>query len=127
MSLIPDELKYTKGHEWIRITNGEATLGITDYAQNELTDVIFVELPETGKKFKKGEIIAVVESVKSVSEMAVPFDCEVKDVNKDLDSSPEMLNQEPYGGGWLVTVTMEDAEQSSELLSSAEYKAHLGE
>jgi len=127
MSLIPEELKYSKEHEWIRVADNEATLGVTDYAQNELTDIIFVELPEVSRVVKKGEVIGVVESVKSVSELISPLSGQIKEVNKELEASPELVNKEPYGKGWVLILTAENPEEISELLSSEDYRKHLGE
>lgn len=127
MSLIPEELKYSKEHEWIQVADNEATLGITDYAQNELTDIIFVELPEVNRGVKKGEVIGVVESVKSVSELVSPLSGQIKEVNKELEASPELVNKEPYGKGWIIVITAENPEEISDLLSSEDYRKHLGE
>ncbi len=127
MSQIPDEFKYSKDHEWIRIEGNEATIGITDYAQNELTDVIFVELPEVNKSVKKGEIIGVVESVKSVAEMFSPFNGQIKEVNNELESNPELINQEPYGKGWIAILSISDLDEVGTLISSEEYRKHVGE
>lgn len=127
MSLIPEELKYSKEHEWIRVADNEATIGVTDYAQNELTDIIFVELPEVNRGVKKGEVIGVVESVKSVSELVSPLNGQIKEVNKELEASPELVNKEPYGKGWIIVITAENPEEISDLLSSEDYRKHLGE
>lgn len=127
MSLIPNELKYTKEHEYVRIKDNEATIGLTDYAQNELTDVIFVEMPEVDKVVKKGEAIGAVESVKSVSEMFSPLSGKIRAVNSELEKSPELINKEPYDKGWIVIIEIVNPAEVDELLSSEDYKKQLGE
>ena len=104
MSNIPKDLKYAKSHEWVRVSGAEATVGITDHAQHELTDVVFVELPEPGKKLKAGEACAVVESVKTASDIYSPLSGQVTEVNKALGDNPELVNSDPYGAGWLYMV-----------------------
>jgi glycine cleavage system H protein len=127
MSQIPSDLKYTKQHEWVRIKDNEATIGITDYAQNELTDIVFIEMPELNKEVKKGEILGVVESVKSVSEVFSPFNGKVKAINNDLADSPELINKEPYGNGWILVLSLEKKDEADELLSPEDYRQELGE
>ena len=124
MSDVPDDLMYTKKHEWARIQGNTVTVGLTDHAQNELTDVVYVELPEVGDEFQAGDEIAVVESVKSTSDVFTPVGGKVIEVNSSLEDAPETINSEPYGNGWLVK--LECASTSSELLvSPGDYKAYL--
>ena len=105
---IREDLRYTKTHEWLKVKNGNALVGITDHAQAELTDIVFVELPETGKEVKKGEELCVVESVKSVSEIYAPISGKIVDVNKKLEETPEIINKSPYDDGWLVEIEIKD-------------------
>ena len=101
---VRDGLKYTQSHEWIKITNSTATIGITDHAQTELTDIVYVELPEIGKEVSKGDELCVVESVKSVSEIYAPLSGKITKVNQQLEDSPETINTSPYDDGWLVEI-----------------------
>ncbi len=127
MSVYPDDLRYTKEHEWIRVEDGVATLGITDYAQGELGDIIFVELPSPGDKLSRGGAFGTVEAVKTVEEMYSPLDGEVLEVNAELEATPELVNQEAYGGGWMIKLRLEDAGQLDELLDAAAYRELIGE
>ncbi len=127
MSEVPDNLYYTADHEWLLIADGVAVIGITDYAQDSLTDIVYVELPDGGSSFKSGEEFASVESVKSVSGIFAPLDGEVIAVNEELDDSPELINQDPYGEGWIVKLRISSPDSESELLSPADYKAEIGE
>jgi len=104
VSKIPDNLRYTKDHEWIRIDGKRAVIGITDFAQSELTDVVYVEPPKVGKVVKAGEVLGTVESVKAVSEIFAPLSGKVVEVNKALEDAPEVVNQDPYGKGWMVVL-----------------------
>ena len=117
-----DDLKYTKEHEWIKIKGDIAVIGITDYAQAELTDIVFVELPEVGKEIKKGEELCVVESVKSVSEIYAPISGKVVNVNKKLDDTPETVNESPYDDGWLVELEIKDKSEIGNLLDADSYR-----
>ena len=119
---VREDLKYTKSHDWIKIKDGIAVVGITDHAQAELTDIVFVELPEAGKEVKKGEEICVVESVKSVSEIYAPVSGKIVKVNSKLDDSPEIINESPYDDGWLVELEISDKSEVDSLLDAAEYK-----
>ena len=123
MSIIIDGLKYTESHEWLK-DNGDGTIacGLTDHAQLQLTDIVFVELPETGKVFKKGEQIAVVESVKAVSDIISPVSGEIIDVNLALEDSPETLNKDPYDKGWILKIKMSNPEELASLMDSSKYK-----
>jgi len=119
---VREDLKYTKSHDWIKIKDDIAVVGITDHAQAELTDIVFVELPEAGKEVKKGEEICVVESVKSVSEIYAPVSGKIVKVNSKLDDSPEIINESPYDDGWLVELEISDKSEVDSLLDAAGYK-----
>ena len=122
---IRDDLKYTDTHEWVKVKGGTAVIGITDHAQSELTDIVFAELPDIGKKIKKGDELCVVESVKSVSEIYAPISGTVVKVNEKLDDSPEIINQSPYDDGWLVEMDIEKTEELENLHDAASYKKLL--
>mgnify|MGYP000144426089 CR=1 FL=1 len=124
---IPSDLKYTKDHEWVRVEGDVATIGITDFAQTSLGDVTFVELPEEGDSFSKGESFSVVESVKAASDIYLPVDGEVLEVNSPLEDSPELINQDPYGDGWIIKVEFSDAAEIDVLLNAEGYKAQIGQ
>jgi len=124
MSNIPADLKYAKSHEWARFAGSVATVGITDHAQHELTDVVFVELPEVGKKVKAGQSCAVVESVKTASDIYSPVSGEVSEVNQPVADNPALVNTDPYGAGWLFKVKVEGGEGSG-LLTPDQYKAQI--
>lgn len=117
----PADLLYSKSHEWVRIQGNEATIGITDHAQEALNDIVYVELPGVGEAFEVEEEFGVVESVKSVSDLFMPIAGTVTAVNKDLDDSPETLNEDPYGKGWLIKVKLKDPAQAKALLSAEAY------
>lgn len=119
---VRDGLKYTKTHEWVKLTGTKATIGITDHAQHELTDIVFVELPSVGKELKKGEELCVVESVKSVSEVYTPVSGKVTAVNTKLDDTPEIINNNPYDNGWLVEIEIKDKAEVNTLLDATDYK-----
>jgi len=119
---IRDGLKYTKTHEWVKLAGTKAKIGITDHAQHELTDIVFVELPTVGKEIKKGDELCVVESVKSVSEVYAPVSGKIVAVNSKLDDSPETINSSPYDDGWLVEIEIKDKAEVNTLLDAAEYK-----
>jgi len=119
---VRDDIKYTKTHEWVKLTGTKAKIGITDHAQEELTDIVFVELPTVGKEVKKGEELCVVESVKSVSEVYAPVSGKVVAVNTKLDDSPEIINSSPYDDGWLVELEIKDKIEVDTLLDAAAYK-----
>ncbi|MBN1404199.1 MAG: glycine cleavage system protein GcvH [Opitutales bacterium] len=124
MSQVPSELKYTKDHEWLRLdADGTATVGITDYAQSSLGDVTFVELPELGASLDAGSAFGVVESVKAASDIYMPASGEIVEVNGELADSPDLVNSDPYGKGWLVRVRLSDASSVAALLDSAAYGA----
>ena len=119
---VRNDLKYTDDHEWLKVENKNAKVGITDHAQSELTDIVFVELPEIGKTVKKGDELCVVESVKSVSEIYAPVSGKVVNVNKKLEDEPEQINSSPYDEGWLVEIEMENKSEIDELLDADSYK-----
>jgi glycine cleavage system H protein len=117
----PDDLLYTKDHEWIRVSDKIGTIGITLFATKELGEVVYVEMPKVGDKFKVGDAFGNVESVKAVSELFIPVSGEVIDVNEDLGSSPETLNEDPYVKGWLIQIRMKDPSETDDLMSNEEY------
>lgn len=123
---VPDSLKYTKSHEWIRLDGEVATLGITDHAQHELTELVFVELPAVGRKVTAGEAFAVVESVKTASDVYAPLSGEVIEVNSVLTQNPGLINAEPYTGGWIIKLKLSQPAELNALLSAAEYRALIG-
>lgn len=119
---VREGLKYTKTHEWVKLAGKKATIGITDHAQHELTDIVFVELPSIGKEIKKGEELCVVESVKSVSEVYSPVSGKIVAVNTKLDDTPEIINSSPYDNGWLVEIEIQEKAEVNTLLDATEYK-----
>ncbi len=121
----PDELQYTKEHEWVRVDGENATIGITDHAQDELGDVVFVELPAIGDKIDLDEPFGNVESVKAVSELFMPLTGVVLKVNTALEEVPELVNDDPYGKGWMVRIRIEDPSEMDALLSSEEYDDYI--
>ena len=127
MSEIPEGLIYTKEHEWIKVEGNEITVGITDYAQNALTDVVWVELPELGVSVKSMDSFANVESVKSVSEIYAPISGEVIEINEDLEDAPETVNTDPYGEGWICRMSMDNPGELDALLDAAAYKSLIEE
>ncbi len=122
---VPADLKYAKSHEWVRIEGDTATIGITDHAQHELTDVVFVELPAAGRKVAAGEACAVVESVKTASDIYSPLSGEVVSVNPALAQHPEMVNREPYAGGWFFNLKLAQPAELSRLLDAAAYTKQI--
>lgn len=127
MSVVPDDLRYTEQHEWVRSDGVTAWVGVTDHAQHELTDIVFVELPKVGKKVKKGEVLGIVESVKTVAEVYSPVSGEVVEANLELNDSPQFINESPYDKGWLALLRMEAPSELSGLMEPAAYKRMLGE
>ncbi len=122
----PDELKYTKDHEWVRIEGDIATVGITDYAQGELGDVVFVELPSKGKQVKQGASFGTVEAVKAVSDLYSPLSGEVTDVNPALEKTPELVNKDPYNGGWMMKMKISSKNEFNNLLDVKKYRELIG-
>jgi len=127
MSNIPDNLKYAKSHEWVRIEGDTATVGITDHAQAELTDVVFVELPEIGRVLAVGDNCAVVESVKTASDLYAPVAGTVLEINAALTDTPELTNDSPFDGGWFFKLQLDGEPDTSHLLDAAGYAAQIGE
>lgn len=121
MAEVPDDLKYSRSHEWVRVKDGIATIGITDHAQHELTDIVYVELPSEGDSFEQEDEFGVVESVKSVSELYLPVTGEITAVNTELENKPELINESPYDKGWLVKVKLEDESELDSLLTPNAY------
>ena len=119
---VPDELLYTKEHEWVKVEGDVATVGITDYAQDQLGDIIYVELPEVGRKVKQMEAVATVEAVKTAADVYSPVSGEVIETNAKLSEKPELLNEDPYGEGWMFKLKMENPEELKNLLSPEEYR-----
>jgi len=122
----PSELKYTKDHEWIRIEGNTAIIGITEFAQRELGDIVYVDINTVGKEVAQEEVFGTVEAVKTVSDLFMPITGTVSQVNDKLDANPELVNQDPYGDGWMVKVEISDASQVDGLLSAEDYKAQIG-
>lgn len=120
----PDELRYTESHEWARLSGNKAVCGITDYAQHELSDVVYVELPDIGTEVTADEQCAVVESVKIAADIYAPLSGKVTRINAELDGAPEMVNATPYGAGWFFEVEMSNPAEADALMSADEYKAH---
>jgi glycine cleavage system H protein len=127
MANTPEDLGYTKDHEWVRVRGDQATIGITDHAQNQLGDVVYVELPKVGDKFEITEPFGSVESVKAVSEVYMPLTGSVVEVNESLNDAPEMVNSDPYGDGWMIVIKMDNPAQVDGLLNSAEYEDYIKE
>ena len=121
--MVPTDLRYTKDHEWVRVDGDEATVGITQYAADQLGDIVFVELPDVGRQLAQFATFGVVESVKAVSDLFAPVSGEVTEANPSLAGQPELVNSEPYGAGWMVKVRLADASQVDELLDPAAYDA----
>lgn len=126
MANVPAELKYAKSHEWVRVAGDVATVGITDHAQHELTDVVFVELPEVGRKVKAGDACAVVESVKTANDIYSPVSGEVTEANPAVVANPALVNTEPYTGGWFYKVKLSNPAEVEALLGADAYKAQIG-
>jgi glycine cleavage system H protein len=126
MSEIPADLKFAKSHEWVRVSGGVATVGITDHAQHELTDVVFVELPAAGRKVKAGEACAVVESVKTASDIYSPVSGEITEINKAAVDNPALVNTEPYQNGWFFKIKLADPAELNALLTPEQYGAQVG-
>lgn len=126
MANVPSDLKYAKSHEWVRLAAGIATIGITDHAQHELTDVVFVELPKIGRQLKAGEACAVVESVKTASDIYSPAGGEVTEVNASVVDNPALVNSDPYGAGWFYKIKLSQPSELDALLSPEQYRAQIG-
>ena len=122
----PEELKYTNDHEWIRVEGNVAYVGITDFAQHELGDIVYIEIDTLGKEVTKDDQFGTVEAVKTVSDLLMPITGKIAELNKKLDVNPELVNSDPYGDGWMVKIEISDASQLEKLLSSADYRALVG-
>ena len=127
MSEVPEGLYYTKEHEWLRVEGNTVTIGITDHAQDALTDIVYIELPESGMAVDDMGEFAVVESVKSASPIFAPLAGEITAVNEELEDTPELMKTSPYGEGWIVKMTLTNPDQVSSLMDAAAYKAEIGE
>jgi glycine cleavage system H protein len=125
MSMYPEQLRYTKEHEWVRLEGDLGTIGITDHAQKELGDIVFVELPRVGTRIERGKTLGSVESVKAVSDVYAPVSGEVVEVNEALAGTPETINADPHGGGWLVKMRLSAPQELDSLLSAADYGAYI--
>jgi len=123
---VPAELKYTSEHEWIRVEGDEIVIGVTDFAQGELGDVVFIEIETQGESLSKGETFGTIEAVKTVSDLFMPVDGEVLEVNSALEDTPELVNSEPFEGGWMIRVKMSDPSQLDVLMSAEAYGALIG-
>ena len=125
--MIPKDLRYSKEHEWVKVEGDEAVIGITAYAQEQLGDVVYVELPPVGQAIQQFKSFGVVESVKAASDLYAPVSGEVLAINPDLSKSPEKVNEDPYGGGWMLRVKMKDPLELNSLLNASEYEKETGE
>lgn len=126
MANFPQELKYTKDHEWVKIEGDTATIGITDFAQSELGDIVYVEVETIGDSLGHGDVFGTVEAVKTVSDLFMPVSGEVLELNGELDGQPELVNKDPYGQGWMIKVKMSDPSEVSSLMSADDYKKLIG-
>jgi glycine cleavage system H protein len=123
---IPEELKYTKDHEWIKLEGNNATVGITDFAQGELGDIVYVDISTVGQDVNEHEVFGTVEAVKTVSDLYMPVSGKVLEVNKALDSKPERVNSDPYGAGWMIKMELKNVADAAHLLTAAQYKELIG-
>ncbi|GHB74013.1 glycine cleavage system protein GcvH [Persicitalea jodogahamensis] len=124
--LFPEELRYTEDHEWVRLEGGVATVGITDHAQNELGDIVYIDVTSVGDSLAKSEVFGSVEAVKTVSDLFLPVAGEVLEVNPALDGTPEAVNNDPYGDGWIIKMKVSDASELDSLMSAEDYKTFVG-
>jgi glycine cleavage system H protein len=124
---IPETLRYTKDHEWVKVEGNTATVGITDFAQHELGDIVFVDITAVGKPLNENDIFGTVEAVKTVSDLFLPVSGTISEVNAGLEATPENVNKDPYGAGWMVKMTLSKSEEVNALLDATAYKAHIGE
>ncbi len=122
----PGDLRYTKDHEWIRVEGGSATIGITEYAQGELGDVVFVQLPSAGTGVKQGAAFGTIEAVKAVSDLFAPASGTITEINRELEGAPQLVNQDPYGAGWMVRLALSNPAELSSLMTVDQYKASIG-
>ena len=126
-SSVPENVSYSDSHEWIQVESDIATIGITDFAQSELGDIVFVELPEVGEYAQEGETFGTVEAVKTVEDLIAPLSGEILEANETLEEDAEQINKDPYGAGWMIKIRIEDEEQLEELLSPSEYSDVINE
>lgn len=126
MSNIPTNLRYSKDHEWIRVEGGEAYIGITDFAQSQLGDIVFVDITTEGETLEADEVFGTIEAVKTVSDAFIPVGGEVLEVNPALEDAPETVNKDPYGDGWMIKIRLTDAGQVDGLMTAEQYQAHIG-
>lgn len=122
----PEDLKYTKDHEWIRIENNTGTIGVTDFAQKELGDIVYVEINTEGEKLDQGAVFGTVEAVKTVSDLFMPVSGKILEFNEELEDEPELVNAEPYDGGWMIKIEITDESELNSLLSAEEYQKLIG-
>lgn len=127
MSEVPEGLHYTKDHEWAKVDDDVAIVGITDHAQAELTEFVYIQLPKKGQKVKKGEVLAIVESVKNTADVYAPVSGEVVEVNAPLDDDPSIINKSPYVNGWMAKISMTDSGETNAMMDAAAYRRHIGE
>lgn len=123
---VPSNLKYTKEHEWIKIDGVNAYVGVTDYAQSELGEIVFVEVETIDETLTRGDVFGTIEAVKTVSDLYVPVDCKVLEFNTKLEDAPELVNEDPYGEGWIIKIELSDISQCDDLLTATEYEALIG-
>lgn len=123
----PAALKYTKDHEWVKVEGNDAYIGITEFAQRELGDIVYIDIPSLGKEVAKEEVFGTVEAVKTVSDLFMPVTGSISEVNPKLDSQPELVNSDPYGDGWMVKISLQNVADVDTLLSADDYKAIIGE
>jgi glycine cleavage system H protein len=123
----PEDLKYSKEHEWVRVAGNIATVGVTDYAQDQLGEIVFVELPDEGEEFDKEDALGVIESVKSVNDFYAPVSGRIAELNDPVVDSPEVLNEDPYGEGWLVKIEISDEKELKELMTAKQYEVYIKE
>lgn len=124
---VHEELKYTKDHEWIRVEGNDAVIGITDFAQRELGDIVYVEIETEGEQLNRGEVFGTVEAVKTVSDLFMPVSGKVLEINGELESAPETVNSDPYGKGWMIRIAVTDLSELDQTLSASEYQAIISE
>lgn len=124
---VPDDLYYTKEHIWVKIEGDIATIGITDYGQHQLGDIVFIDMPENGREVESGEVIASVESIKAISEIYAPVTGKIISVNEDLANDPSVINSDPYGDGWICDIQMKDPSEVEDLMTAEDYRAYLEE
>jgi glycine cleavage system H protein len=123
---LPTDLQYTENHEWIRLEGDVGTIGITDYAQGELTDIVFVELPDVGDTFSQGDSFGTIEAIKAVSDLFCPLDGTIVEINEELSEHPEWVNDDAYGEGWMIKIQLTDPSQTADLLSPDAYEEIIG-